>query len=811
MAAVLATLSQPFTGVFRMRHKRLLVGLLVGLGLCWLAAPAWAQPSDAPGPVGGVPSSVPELRLPSAEQIRAPLPRPVKAAAALAGLGRQRLALVLGLGTVGTQLVVAPAARDARAVAAALRTGGFVVMLREDVAAADLRAALAEFRGRLQPGGVGFVYVSALGAQINGVNLLVPRDTPLAGEPATGPLTALLRQHAVTLTEVVAALAGDGERGGDGAASGAPASPRLLVVDAAYRHPPLAALPQAGLAEQPLPPGVMALFGHGLNVARDAPPAAPLPEPPPADPAGIAATPFVRVLVGMLTTPRISGPQALLDTRRVIFDATQGKENLWLGGETDTEEEFAEATLLEALVPRTPEEVAREALRQAGDTMMRPSAANGGERSVAEVLGAPGATPPQPGDAEGRARGSAEAAQAAAPDPPSAGSVGSAVGSGIGVAADLAGAAVGVAAAAATVAVVAQAAPTAVLAGAGGALGAAGTVAGSAVGAIAGVAGGGPAVAAAAVSPSAGSVAAPAATTIPATAAAAATVATAGHAAAQAAVPAAAGAAVVPAAALPPTPPVAGVSGVPGASGTAVPVAGVAAAPALAAAAQAADARRNPAPPDPRTVRNAEGGERPAYVPRRNAFGYAEGDTFSYQVVDPARDQVTGTTTTAIEQVLGEGHLVANGQRLLLDAQGRIKSQHHADGGFSEFVPSQDLWWSHPKPGERRDIRFTETFQRAGEMRGETEWTGSSRVAAPRRIETPAGEFEVLPIESSGSYLETLADGRRNAGRWTRTVYHSTELGHPVAIDIQDLDRAGRLLRRERVELTHAQTSRDLP
>lgn len=210
-------------------------------------------------------------------------------------------------------------------------------------------------------------------------------------------------------------------------------------------------------------------------------------------------------------------------------------------------------------------------------------------------------------------------------------------------------------------------------------------------------------------------------------------------------------------------------------------------------------------------MRRAEGGERPAFVPRRNAFGYAEGDTFSYQVVDMAKDQVTGSFTTVIEQVLGEGHLVANGQRLLLDPQGRIKSQHRADGGFSEFVPSQDLWWSHPKPGEQRDIRFTETFQRAGDARGVTEWKGSSRVAVPRRIETPAGEFEVMPIESSGSYVETTADGRRTAGHWSRTVYHSIELGHPVAIDIQDLNRAGRLLRRERVELTHAQTSRNLP
>jgi len=697
-------------------------GLLLALGLAWLAAlPAWAQMADAPGAVGGMPAALPGLRLPSAEEIRAPLPRSVKAAAALAGLGRQRLALVLGLGTVGSRLVVEPAPRDARAVAAALRAGGFVVMWREDLGAADLRAALAEFHGRLQPGGVGFVYVSALGAQLNGVNLVLPRDTALPGAPAAGDVAAVLRRHGVPLTEVAAALVVEGGSGGPGGEGRPTTGPRLLVVDAAWRHPALAALPRAGLAEQPLPPGVMALFGHGLNQARDVPEATPLAQPLPADPAEIAASVFARVLVSALATPRISGPQALLDTRRALFDATQGQENLWLGGETDTEEELAEATLLEALVPRTPEEAAREALRQAGDRMMRPSAANGGERSVADVLSPPGAAQQQTGDAEGQTSGSAQAAQPTSPKQPSADGVGQAVTNAAGAAAELAGTVLGVAATAAAVAAVAQAAPTAAAAG----------VAGAAV-------------------------------------------ETAGAAAGT------------------------------GAAGTA----------AATAAREAADARPNrtrASPHDSRTVRHAEGGERPAYVPRRNAFGYAEGDTFSFQIVDPARNEVIGTTLIAIEQVLAEGQLVANGQQLLLDAQGRVKSRRHANGGFSEFEPAQDFWWSNPKPGEQREIRFSETFERGAEVRGRIEWQGTSRVAAPRRIETPAGAFEVLPIESSGSSLETLADGRRTQGRWIRTVYHSIRLGHPVAIDIQDLDRAGHLLRRERLELTHAQTSRDLP
>ncbi|MCW5609443.1 MAG: hypothetical protein KIS83_01955 [Rubrivivax sp.] len=186
------------------------------------------------------------------------MPRTLQAATAALGLGRQRLALVVGLGTVGDQRVVDSAPRDLQAVAAALRAGGFVVMQREDVPGRELRAALAEFGRRLDGDGIGFVYVTGLGAQLDGHNLVLPRDMPLAPAEAT-PLAERLRRHGVPLAEVVAALQGPA------------GSPRLLVVDAAFQHPALAALPQRGLAAEHLPPGVMALWGEALGRAKEAP------------------------------------------------------------------------------------------------------------------------------------------------------------------------------------------------------------------------------------------------------------------------------------------------------------------------------------------------------------------------------------------------------------------------------------------------------------------------------------------------------------------------------------------------------------
>ena len=105
-------------------------------------------------------------------------------------------------------------------------------------------------------------------------------------------------------------------------------------------------------------------------------------------------------------------------------------------------------------------------------------------------------------------------------------------------------------------------------------------------------------------------------------------------------------------------------------------------------------------------------------------------------------------------------------------------------------------------------MQYIETFARADGVRGRTEWSGSASVGRARRIETPAGAFDALPIESDGWWTERIGNGPRTQGKWSRTVWYAPSLGHPVAIELQLTDPRGRLLQRERVELTHAQTAR---
>lgn len=685
------------------------LGLMLVAGLIGLTQSVTAQPLAGAAANAGTPAPQPEARVALPDL----MPRSVRAAAATLGLGRQRLALVVGISHYGAPFTLASAGRDTQAVAAALRAGGFVVMVREELGAAALRTELQEFQQRLQPDGVGFIYVAGLGAQVDGQNLLLARGTALDAASSADALAREVRRSGVPVSAFLDAL------------QGAPGNPRLLVLDAAHEHPTLARLPAAGLAEQKLPAGTMALFSAAPGRRHALSAVAALPAPPPTDPRLLAASPFGRELVRALVTLRLSGPAALRQARQAVIDASLDDRRPWLEGDTDDREEFAEASLLDAMLPRTTEDAARDMARQTVRQLYAQRSA--GERSVAEVLQE--AAQSNPASSEPTRQPPRPAHPGEVPRLPLP---------------SLAGPALQAAATAATLAVGAKLleASTAVDAAA-----AAASLAATAAGAV----GSSTAVARAAERPLAAARAAPAVPARP--------------------------------------------DGPPGA--------------ALPPLVQA----RSPSPPpqqpliDARTAAQPGGGERPAHVPRVNPFGYAEGDTYTYRVLDAWKNEVTGSLVQAIDAVLDDGGLLGNDSQLRLDPQGRVVSSLAADGTRSEFQPFQDLWWADPKPGQRRDLKYRERFTRADASRGETEWTGSVSVGRARKIKLPAGPFEVLPIESSGWFTERGA-GARRSGQWSRTVWYSRELGHPVAIDFEETDTIGKLLRRERIELLHAQTAR---
>ena len=493
-------------------------------------------------------------------------------------LKRQRLALVLGIGNIGARPVLESARRDSEAVAAALRWGGFEVLLRLDPSAAELRASLKDFRDRLRADGIGLIYFTGLGAQVDARNLLLPADMTLNDALAAPAVATVLRAVGVPLQELVDALAGGAD------------SPRLLLVDAAYRNPALARLTPLGLARPRLPAGTMALLGHAPGALQDPPAVTPLPSPPPKDLAQLAASRFARVVVDALTTPRISVPEALRAVRLAVADSSAGLAQPWLGGDTFGREYLADAALLEAPMPSA-----------------------------------------------GAAPAAVAAATSATPD---------------------------------------------------------------------------------------------------------------------------------------------------------------------------ADRRVT----DGRTAQAPGRGERPVYQARISSYGHAEGDILTYQVTDTRKDELLLSYTVLIDEVRSDGQMQANGGKLQLDAQGRIKiqrgGQSSTDGPEATFEPAQETWWARPQVGESRVLAFKENYVRADKQRGQIDWRGNSQVGSLRQMETAAGDFDVMPIKSTGQAIDTPVSGPVSKLQFTRTVWYAPKLGMPVVIEIEDNDEAGKPLRRERVELTHAQQAR---
>ncbi len=526
---------------------------------------------------------------------------------------RQRLALVVGVGTVGNRIVLESARRDTAAVAAALRAGGFEVTLLEDSNSTDLRSALKDYRERLRPDGVGFIYFTGLGAQVDGRNLLLPSEVTLNDAQPPAAMAAVLRAVGLPLQELVDALAGGTD------------APRALVVDAAYRQTTLGRLTPAGLARPRLGSNTLVLLGHAPGALQELQ-VAPAPADPPADPRQGAATRFARVLVEALGTPRITLPEALRAVRLSVVDTSGGQTQPWLGGETFARLHLADAARL--------------------------------ENPAAAALAAAGAVG-------------------------TAGTVGAVVTS------------------------------------------------------------------------------TPAAdnnnqTTLPA------------------------------------------------GRGNAV----AEAASAASAAASAPPVNKPRPPTDSRTTAAPGQGERPVFQARRNPFDHAEGDTLSYNLVDTRKDEVLSSYTVAIDEVRADGHLSANGGQWQLDPQGRIKQQRLEDGTQITFEPAQELWWAKPQSGESRPVAFKETRIQTNKPQVQISWRGNAQVGSVRVLETPAGEFEVLPIKTTGQSSLTRAGAPGSNGQFTRTVFYAPKLGMPVAIEIEDNDASGRSLRRERVELTHAQQAR---
>lgn len=159
-----------------------------------------------------------------------------------AATGQRRLALVIGNSAYESAPLENPV-NDARAMARALESAGYTVMLHLNVDQRGMLAALRDFGGQLRAGGVGLFYYAGHGMQIKGRNYLIPVGADIQREDEVA--YASLDAQAV-LDKMEAA--------GNGA--------NLMILDACRNNPFARSFrsSQQGLAQMEAPVGTLIAF-----------------------------------------------------------------------------------------------------------------------------------------------------------------------------------------------------------------------------------------------------------------------------------------------------------------------------------------------------------------------------------------------------------------------------------------------------------------------------------------------------------------------------------------------------------------------
>jgi formylglycine-generating enzyme required for sulfatase activity len=254
-------------------------------------SPVAAQSSvatPAPAPAVSQPAAISVSSADSASAQLAAIPRPSTD-------GRARVALVIGNQTYTTVPSLRNARADAEAMAAALDTLGFEVILRLDLDDRALRQAMRDFKSRLDGGSEAVFYFAGHGVQLGAANYLLPTNISPESEEQVKDDALMLQRVLDDLSEQKVRFS-------------------VAIVDACRDNP----FPKTGtrslgstrgLAPTTAATGQMILFSAGAGqTALDNL------SPDDSNPNGV----FTRVLLREMTRPGVPVDQVLKRTRQEV-------------------------------------------------------------------------------------------------------------------------------------------------------------------------------------------------------------------------------------------------------------------------------------------------------------------------------------------------------------------------------------------------------------------------------------------------------------------------------------------------------------
>ena len=214
----------------------------------------------------------------------------------------KRVALVIGNDHYKTLPSLNNAGRDARDIAARLKTLDFEVVLETDAGAKDIARALARFEMSLSDAEAGLVFYAGHGIQADGKNYLIPSDAEIEFEED-------LRFEGIEAVEFMESMA----------RAGAPVN--LLILDACRDNPLKRRTRSAarGLTIVQVP-----RFVNGAAILYSAGPGEAAQDGRPGS-NGV----FTGALLAALDVPGRSVEQVFKDTARRVREATGGRQTPW--------------------------------------------------------------------------------------------------------------------------------------------------------------------------------------------------------------------------------------------------------------------------------------------------------------------------------------------------------------------------------------------------------------------------------------------------------------------------------------------------
>ena len=137
------------------------------------------------------------------------------------GLAGKRVGLIIGNDSYEAVPELDKARADASAIAEALQSQGFEVLMALDLSRRDMNRRISEFAGRLEPGDTAFVFFAGHGVEIDGENYLLPTDI---AAPAAGGRD-FIKSESIALGNLLDRVRGTGARAA------------VVIVDACRNNP----------------------------------------------------------------------------------------------------------------------------------------------------------------------------------------------------------------------------------------------------------------------------------------------------------------------------------------------------------------------------------------------------------------------------------------------------------------------------------------------------------------------------------------------------------------------------------------------